>query len=204
MNKVFFCDLDGTLIKIENGKQKVSEENVKFINEYQSNGNEFIIASGRNATSIEQIKHDYKIHTNYLIADNGAIVLKRNEVIFTKKIKKEIAKSIIDLVQGQELQLFFSNGNKTFAEKCKEDLWAADKSRNIVDDIYEEFEKNETITKLSFYAKKSEPELYKLAQKYAKEIKDKYGEYLEVCDASTDFFIIDIQAKNVSKGTAIK
>lgn len=92
MIKLIATDLDGTLLD-ENGKLP---NNFETILKHITNNNnvKFIAASGRPYNSL---KEDFKSLTNDIIfiADNGALIIDRNNIIHSKFINPKLVKSII-------------------------------------------------------------------------------------------------------------
>ncbi len=79
MNKIVFCDLDGTLL---NDEHKVSDYSVKVISELRNKGLYFVVATGRPEIGI---KHNWKLWHLDEIADevigiNGAMLFKDGTV----------------------------------------------------------------------------------------------------------------------------
>lgn len=70
--KILVSDFDGTLL------DKNFEENIKFIQEFVRDGNIFIIATGRNITSLKKVICAYDIPFSYLINNDGGIIVDRN------------------------------------------------------------------------------------------------------------------------------
>ena len=71
MNKIFFCDIDDTLI----GEKKIiSKKNLLSINKWIEDNNIFVLATGRGIVAIENFIKNYDF-AKYYIACNGAIIL---------------------------------------------------------------------------------------------------------------------------------
>ncbi|ASZ09452.1 hypothetical protein CK556_03815 [Mesoplasma chauliocola] len=92
--KWWISDFDGTLT-LNPKTEEINKEDMDFINEW-SNKNNFIIATGRDVSYINNLIKKYNFKISYKIANNGAALYKGDEVIFNKPIlmnqRKEIYK----------------------------------------------------------------------------------------------------------------
>lgn len=87
--KILVSDFDGTFYDDQ------FQENVKAINEFVEKGNIFIIATGRNVTSLKNEFEDIDLKYNYLICnDGGSIYDKDGNLLAYKKINPELVPKI--------------------------------------------------------------------------------------------------------------
>lgn len=96
--KILFSDYDGTLYIKENEMK----ENIKAINEYRKNGGIFVITTGRSKESIDKQIKKYNIKYDYIILNNGAIILDREgNKIWKQFIEPDISFEIIKYLQNK-------------------------------------------------------------------------------------------------------
>lgn len=93
--KLFVTDFDRTLFV----DRKISLEDIKSIREWQSQGNLFVIATGRDVYSISERLELYNIKPDYLICNNGAALFdKEMNLILSKFIEKDTVIKVIDYI----------------------------------------------------------------------------------------------------------
>lgn len=95
MKKIFFTDLDGTLLTTD---KKILPETRETLDKWLAKGNILVLSSGRPLGSIRQVIEDNKlIHDNvYAIAFNGSQIYHTasDKLILTKTLPLESAKQI--------------------------------------------------------------------------------------------------------------
>lgn len=89
--KLIATDLDGTFL---NESKKITKTNKNIINFLIKNGIEFVVASGRDYTSIIDLTEDIN-KINYYICLNGAKIYKNNKIIYKETIDKHICLEIL-------------------------------------------------------------------------------------------------------------
>ncbi|QZX49055.1 Cof-type HAD-IIB family hydrolase [Mycoplasma sp. E35C] len=95
-------DLDGTLLRYENGEHIVEDDAIRAIEKLVAKNVTFTIATGRKHSDVINFinKYDLADKTKYIIACNGAIIydLEKNEIIqnnfLTKSVKTKVMKAI--------------------------------------------------------------------------------------------------------------
>lgn len=100
--KLIVTDLDGTFV---NKNKEVTTINKKAVNTLIEKGLEFVVASGRDYTSIKDLTRDIK-KINYHICLNGAKIYKNDEIIYKKTVDKEICYDI--LKKATEMNINYS------------------------------------------------------------------------------------------------
>ena len=79
----------------------ISPENLEAIREWQEAGNLFIIATGRNETSIRGFLEKYSLKPDALILNNGALILDgTGEELFCRTIDDAAAKEVLRFLHG--------------------------------------------------------------------------------------------------------
>jgi len=83
--KLLVSDYDGTIKTFDKNPNLIEsyifKNNIKEINAFVNNDNKFIIATGRNTTSIQKEINKYKILYNYLISYNGRVIVDKDNNI---------------------------------------------------------------------------------------------------------------------------
>lgn len=194
MIKLVASDMDGSLL---DDKKRMSPETIDIIKTLIKSGIVFAAASGRQHTSLIRMFNSV-IDDIYVIAENGAIMTYRGDVIFSSVMEKELVKICLNeiyKVNGVEPLLcgkFCSyTTNPHTAKVMRSPLFQY--NINVVDDLYNV---DDEIIKVSLLdnidiANNSMPILTPILQ-------DK----TEV--TVSGFNCLDIVKKGVSKGTAIE
>ncbi len=127
--KLFASDYDGTLHL--NGS--VSDSTIEAIHKFKNAGNTFGIATGRSISSIAAEIAKYKIPVDFLIGNNGGIVLNQhNEELFYQLMDFEVALKIIaDIPQDKIVYYGVSDGYQFGLH----DNMAADQDEDFADKL---------------------------------------------------------------------
>lgn len=196
MINVFVSDLDGTLI---DKNENVAEADIQAISKWQSDGNLFVVATGRGKHSIDLLKRN-NIFPNYFICATGSIVFDhRGHVIHEEKFSRDILKKVIDILEAIDCCdyiLDITNDDISYGKIDKghffEHINRSDfQCRSITDDVLEHV----SIMKIFVCFKDDD-----LAIKYQSYFKEKFP-YIDVYHA--DFKCLDIVVKGVSKLSAL-
>lgn len=115
--KYIALDMDGTLLANDH---KMLESSRLALIEAQEKGIKVILASGRPLEAMKAYGDilDFKKYGGLLISNNGALVYdcKKNEVISTKTIDREIVKKIIEKTEKYELGLCTIIGDTLYTD----------------------------------------------------------------------------------------
>ena len=96
MRKMLISDFDDTLYCDEDSLKI----NINKINDFRDKGNIFVIASARSYKAIETKIKNYSIPFDYLILNQGAVVLNKDmNVIFNYQINKNVVGKIMDSIK---------------------------------------------------------------------------------------------------------
>lgn len=179
MNKIFFCDIDDTLI----GQKKIiSKKNLLSINKWIEDNNIFVLATGRGIVAIENFIKNYDF-AKYYIACNGAIILDKinNKLLHNDYISKDIVKLLYDYGVKNNILVYIHSMKTT-------------KTHIIDEDIYEvTYVVNEPFEKINLDKIREFVSLHKEVQI----THDYYNQYKK-------YHLFDINLKGNSKGLAIK
>ncbi|QJR43886.1 Cof-type HAD-IIB family hydrolase [Mycoplasma miroungirhinis] len=200
---LIFTDMDGTLYS---SNFKASQETISDIKFATTKSEEnpkpalFNLCTGNPV--FERVKNVGKqLNARYLIGSTGASIfdMQKNEFIYQKTIDNEAAKKIIDFANKNQLEIIFWNSyqyfysnftNQSSLEATLAYHFDTDKGRDIVNQ-YKNQEINDII-KIEFICK---PKYFKKITKFLKTIN------VYFIETSSN---IEIMAKNISKGSAIK
>ncbi len=158
--KVIGSDYDGTLN--HNG---IDETKKNAINKWREAGNVFAIISGRGAKDILGIYMEKQFGCDYIVADNGAVIMKPDgEIVCDTRCEKDLVEPLLKLL---------------FKEQCP---WG-DVHADFAFKVYaEETEGNFTLEKMpeiSYFTQVSTMlDDFESAKKVTKSIRDKFGDKL--------------------------
>lgn len=179
--QIVFSDYDGTIYITE----KNMKRNIESIEEYRELGGKFVIVTGRSKTSINNIINQYNLPFDYIISNNGAVILNSNmEEIYEQTISEDISSKIIKYLNQKqnEIEIFYYDEN----DKVK----------------YH----NQKLLKIRVKTFD-----YELAQNIEDEINSKFKEEVKAHSAfpgryydDHDFVLIDIVSKKAGKENTIK
>lgn len=137
MIKLIVADFDGTLMPY--GEKSVSEKVIKKIKDYLSEGISFAVASGRTYSELtayfSEISKDV-----FFIADDGAIIIKNNNVIFTRPFSKNSIKKIFEDERVENANLYslnkvYKHNTPDFSDLGKTPV-SVKRAFNITEDVY--------------------------------------------------------------------
>ena len=178
--QIVFSDYDGTIYITEESMPK----NVKSIKEYNKLGGKFVIVTGRSKTSVSKVISQYNIPYDYIISNNGSIILNKDKEKIYEQVKvPDITNKILNYLETKEnIELFFYDDN----DKIKYN--------------------NQNLLKIRI--KTSD---YKLAQIIEDDINSSFKKDVIACSTfpgmyydNHDFVLIDIVSKKAGKENAIK
>ena len=93
--KLLFSDFDRTLYV----NRDITQENLDAVNKWQSEGNLFIITTGRHKRSIIEQMKNFNLKPDYYICNNGAVILdKEKNTIFSKCISNQKIEEIVKYI----------------------------------------------------------------------------------------------------------
>lgn len=190
--KLFVTDFDRTLFV----DRKISSEDINSIKDWQSKGNLFVVATGRDINSINEKIGIYNIKPDYLICNNGAALFDKDKnKILSNFIDRNIIFNVIDYIYNNyEGGLSLSEVNGKISIEPKKGISHERDCKKLIDykDLY------------------SIGEVYQIHKRFQGE---DYTKVLEE-DLNSKFFNhiiayanshnVDIVAKNVNKSRAIK
>lgn len=114
--KIFYIDLDGTLLKKPN--YNFTKDDVKALKKLQSSGNKFGIASGRSEVEIEFLEKQHSLRSNLTIGLNGMVVKKDDQII-----KADLDQDVLDILLHNDIKFEAQDGkNRVFSSQEEHDF----------------------------------------------------------------------------------
>ena len=109
MKKLFFFDIDGTLIECEKGIYDIQEEVWKLLDDLKKQGDDVFLATGRCKCFIPESVMKYPF-SGYVTC-NGAYVEYKNEAIYKAVIPYEALLTAHNLCKERNLTYYFENSD---------------------------------------------------------------------------------------------
>lgn len=186
--KIIASDYDGTL-----NHGGIDEKKKNAISRWRKEGNIFSVISGRGAPDLIRIYNENTFECDYLIADNGAVIMKPNgEIVCEDKIDVSVAKPFLEFI---------------FSQGCK---WGYVQTsfpcRVFEDNNFEEYDEDEcyifdNLPEFEYvYQINTALESFEEAERVTKAIKDNFGDVLNPLQNGT---CIDIVSVNMDKAKGI-
>lgn len=190
--KLFVSDYDMTLAI----NRVVDDKVINAIKKWREKGNIFAIATGRNKFSILEQTYKNNIEVDYIIANNGALIIDRNNNILLKEeIEKNNAMEVINYLYNEyEGSVEISNENEILSiipRKGEHNLpFKVDKKITI-----EEAKNISNIIQIN----KTSPDV-----NTTEIIQDEINNKFDTVIAYGNITAIDIVKRNISKATGIQ
>jgi len=193
--KLVVSDMDGTLL---NNKGEVSSLFFELVDDLKKKGVVFCAASGRQYNSILQklatLKEDI-----YIIAENGAIAKKSDQILSIQPLSKSKTKKIIPIlrtIKGAEVVLcsknsaFIETKNKGFTTLFQEYYH----TYSQVDDLLKILETTEILKVAIYHHESSEKYIYPKLKEFKDEI------FIKISGKNW----LDISDEKANKGNAVR
>ncbi len=129
MKKVFFFDVDGTLLPLN--QDNVTKKTIHAINELQKNGHEVFIATGKSIQHAGWVGDDLNVKN--FIATNGQVMVIDGVVQYEKHFTKDDMKIWEELTKKTGMILGFQGTYESGIFKGKEELEV--KAKKFFDDV---------------------------------------------------------------------
>ncbi|TPR53859.1 Cof-type HAD-IIB family hydrolase [Metamycoplasma neophronis] len=191
--KAYFTDLDGTLLDKPRTKEMISQENVEYMRFLNDNNIPVIISTGRkNSEFVMNLAK--KIHSPYVICQNGGLIVDiNNNVLHKVEMKSDVTEKIARLLMKENMFVIFSSGNEVYGNKAKMRTirpWV----KNLVQHSYEDLVVYPNATKVLAFGKASKWATKKLKEKLQKELP-------ELCvDIISKGYALEITTEEATKG----
>ena len=186
--KIIASDYDGTL-----NHGGIDEKKKNAISRWRKEGNIFSVISGRGAPDLIRIYNENTFECDYLIADNGAVIMKTNgEIVCEDKIDVSVTKPFLEFL---------------FEQGCK---WGYVQTsfpcRVFKDEDFEKYDKDEcyTVDELPefeyVYQINTALDSFEESAKVTQAIKEAFGDVLNPLQNGT---CLDIVSVNMDKAQGI-
>ncbi len=201
--KIFFFDLDGTLL---NSKKQINPQTKQALKEFTDKGNHFCISTGRSLLSAKDVYKslDLNYKGSYLIGFNGSQIydVDNKKTIYKIGVPKEIIMDIWNMADNMGIHIHTYNENYIISTKDDEETKFYQKQVNnpvkfvSKEEVLEQMSENEP-AKLIAIDLNDHSKLEKLRI----EIEKKYNDKLTVL-FSTPYYL-EIFNINSGKGNAV-
>lgn len=185
--KIIATDYDGTL-----NHGGIDEKKKKAISRWRKEGNIFSVISGRGAPDLIRIYNQNSFECDYLIADNGAVIMKTDgEIVCEDKIDVSVAKPFLEFLFNQGCKWGYVQ--TSFPCRIFED--------NDFEDDEDECFTFENLPEFPYiYQINTALPSFEKAERVTKAIKEKFGDVLNPLQNGT---CIDIVSVNMDKAKGI-
>ena len=189
--KIFFFDLDGTIVK-QNGI--TSERVIKAIKSIREDGHLCFIASGRPLTFISDYIRD--IGFDGYILCNGSVIVYHNEIIENHPLDELKVKDFINFLEKSHTEYILQTSEKCYIKReCTRMLEFYKKNKIDIKQFVYDFNRDEQINqtcKIELYPKNINDRI---------KIIDKLDEFSYI---NYDDSFIEVYSKEKSKASAVK
>lgn len=111
MKKIVAFDLDGTILK--RGRTRISKEFCELLKTLNKSGITVVISSGRNMPQLEEILLEVT-DIIWISALDGAVVKQGKKIVFSREIKENTAKTILNtLKNARNTKIIINKKSKT-------------------------------------------------------------------------------------------
>lgn len=215
MKKLLAVDLDGTLFYPQKPISVMTRANKKFLKDFIKAGNEVVLATGRNTRMLNKIEK--KVGSKLtLIGCNGGFVMKNHEIYKSNPLDKEMCSSLFVEFKDKFGIMAWTLMDDTdkdyiyFNESVTKLIGPLVKIHYFFKFAYREVT---ILDRKAFLQKLNEGPIYKImamfgvgkkavnkALEATNPFKERCG---ELCNAANSSTVIEITAKNASKGEAL-
>lgn len=186
--KIIASDYDGTL-----NHKGIDDKKIAAISKWRKAGNVFSIVSGRGAPDLLRIYNEQSFECDYLIADNGAVIMKPNgEIVCEDKIESSLAKPFLEFLFSQGCKW----GYVQTSFPCR--VFKTDDFDDYDEDECFPFEKLPEFPYI--YQMNTELESFEEAARVTEAIRENFGDVLNPLQNGT---CIDIVSVNMDKAKGI-
>ncbi|TRZ41780.1 HAD family hydrolase [Robertkochia solimangrovi] len=199
--KIFFTDIDGTLL---NKDRELSEYTISRIDAISEN-HPFIMVSARMPDQMKHFREKLQKPESSLIAYNGALVLRENQVIHSVEIDSDTLQRIheYNLTLPERFHISLYNHDEWYVEKM--DYWAKREENNTK--VTPRLKPNEKVISEWKLAGKGAHKILcmgdaEIIEKAFQDLTEMFGDSLHLYRAKDTY--IEIANREVSKLTGIK
>lgn len=193
--KLWVSDIDGTLMNYDSS---YTSRMANLIDKINKSNCKLVLATGRMFMGADFVAQKFNLN-NPIICYQGAVVRTRDEILWQKPIKNEIAMEIIDYLKKKNIHTHVYNNDTLYVEDDNKRIMSAYCDNRgttyVVVDDFNELKLNNVPKILGVIEDKN------LMQEVKKELSEKYKGILTIVQSSPIYLEInDIEA---SKGKAL-
>lgn len=200
MYKLIACDLDETLLSLDNS---VSQKNIEAIQEADKLGVKFVLSTGRGYATVQKTLKEIGLHdkaAEYVITFNGGAVVenKDNQILYFKPISFDFASTMYKKGLEYNIGMHVYTKEEVYVYNLIEEERKHLETKMEVIEIFEDnidFLKDQDIVKI-LYMNTDVPYLNKIEKEVAH-----LTEESDVSYSSNRY--LEFNAKGVNKGTAL-
>lgn len=196
MIKLIATDMDDTLVV--KGVQEPPAEFSDLIQNISDKNITFAVASGRPYLGLKKIFEKYDHHDIVYIAENGAMIVKNEQVIYADTMSVEEVKEALNLLEGHDYSaIVLSHSKGVYLLNCDEEILDEfctylPESHEIID----RYDGQEEIMKISiFYLDKVNEHTFDTLNSNL---------YHKLLVRTSGINWLDVQSKHINKGVAIE
>lgn len=109
MNKLFFFDIDGTLIECESGIYEIQKSTMDAMDQLKKNGHDVFLATGRCKCFI--VDGVMKYPFSGYVTCNGACVEYKNKIVYKKVVPTEAIQKTHDFCKERNMAYYFEGND---------------------------------------------------------------------------------------------
>lgn len=198
--KIFFSDLDGTLLT---DKKEISPATYKAVIDWMDNGNYLALSSGRPLESIKQVIAEHKLmHTNlYAIGFNGSLIFhpESGKKLTNKTLNPDTMQKICKIAQDEGIFCQAYNDTSIIVPYESEALKVYRQTVKIPFEILETFPIGlDPSCKMLCLTEKASDKLAVLSKKLTDALSD------QITCVQSHPRLLEVFSKDAGKGTAVK
>ena len=193
MKKIFFCDIDGTIVDAIRGINEPSSK-TKYAFKELIKEHLVFLASGRMKCLLDE--KILELPVSGLLLGNGAYVNYQDDIIINKTFTIEDTKKVIDYCEENNGSYFIEYMNYLFTKSINHENykwlyegWRPLREAKVIEGTYDE----EPCMMMCVFDD----------YKHIEDMKERFNDFLDIVPHATGRSL-DINIKNVSKGSAIK
>lgn len=159
MKKMFFFDIDGTLIDCKNGIDYIPETTINSLNKLKENGDMVFLSTGRCKCFILDDVISYPF--DGIVSCNGAYVEYKGKEVYKKVIDSKAIKLTHDLAKKYNWLYYFENSDKIYAldKEDKKHVNFRDNWKMKPETIYDDFDFKNVETYIGMVVLNNESEI---------------------------------------------